>query len=368
MLNTDNFLERLIQKSYSHCCVIPCSFAKNLINAAINDDKIEYLPAASEAIACSIAAGLKMSGKKPLVIVQSSGLTNMGSCITSLLKPYNIHIATLVSWRTYQAGDSEIQHEHLATALPQLIAAYGMTYEILATDDLNHAITQIEASHSSNKILVLQKNTFSPVALEQKHQLDLSHYIRRSQFLQILNQRYKNSNYVFVGTTGHTAREMFSMMPDTHNFYMAGNMGGALAIGLGAYLAGNNIIVCGGDAEFVMHLGGLTTTGRYLQQRNVLIYIVFDNESNKSTGGQNTAQKYINYLGIAQNAGLTIFPEIVQTEEAFEKALSFAEKQSSPIMMQVKCAYDDVMSRPSAEVVKSSKGIMLINNCQHHLM
>ncbi len=37
-----------------------------------------------------------------------------------------------------------------------------------------------------------------------------------------------------------------------------------------------------------------------------------------------------------------------------DKTLSFAKKQSSPIMMQVKCAYD-VVSRLSAEVVKSSK-------------
>jgi len=169
------------------------------------------------------------------------------------------------------------------------------------------------------------------VGLEEKHQLDLSNYMPRSQLLEILNQKYKGSDYLFIGTTGHTAREMFSLMPDTQNFYMAGNMGGALSIGLGAYLAGKKVIVCGGDAEFVMHLGGLTTTGRYSQPHGTLIYIVFDNESDKSTGGQNTCQKHVNYLGIAQHAGLRIFPEIVRNREQFKNALLFAEKQSSPI-------------------------------------
>ena len=43
---------------------MPCSFAKNLINAAINKgDELEYIPCASEAVACSIAAGLRMGGK-----------------------------------------------------------------------------------------------------------------------------------------------------------------------------------------------------------------------------------------------------------------------------------------------------------------
>ena len=109
-LNSEDFINALIENNYTHLCVVPCSFSKYVINEAINNDNIEYLPAASESIACSIAAGLKMSGKKPIVIVQSSGLTNMASCITSLLKPYGITFPILVSWRSYKTGDSEIQH------------------------------------------------------------------------------------------------------------------------------------------------------------------------------------------------------------------------------------------------------------------
>ncbi|MCV6607265.1 MAG: thiamine pyrophosphate-binding protein, partial [Campylobacterales bacterium] len=119
MLETKEFIKKLVEKGYSHLCVVPCSFAKNIINEAINNKNIEYLPCASEAVACSIAAGLKMSGKKPIVIVQSSGVTNMGSCITSLLKPYGVTLPILTSWRTYKEGDSEIQHQHLATELPK---------------------------------------------------------------------------------------------------------------------------------------------------------------------------------------------------------------------------------------------------------
>ena len=52
-------------------------------------------------------------------------------------------------------------------------------------------------------------------------------------------------------------------------------------------LSREKIIVCGGDAEYAMHLGGITTAARYTSNlKGKLIYIVFDNESNKSTGGQ----------------------------------------------------------------------------------
>ena len=97
--------------SQIHVCVAPCSFASNLINALINmESSIQYVPCASEAVAASVASGLSMSGEKPIVVVQSSGLTNLGSCITSLLKPYGIKFPIIVSLRTYNKGDSEIQH------------------------------------------------------------------------------------------------------------------------------------------------------------------------------------------------------------------------------------------------------------------
>jgi len=130
-LDTSNFVNALIANGYTHLCVVPCSFAKNLINEVINNSKIEYIASASEAVAVSIAAGLKMSGKKPIVVVQSSGLTNMGSNITSLLKPYGVTFPILTSWRTYKDGDSEIQHQHLATKLPHLIEAYGYEHKII---------------------------------------------------------------------------------------------------------------------------------------------------------------------------------------------------------------------------------------------
>ena len=249
MLDTNVFVKRLISNGYSHLCVVPCSFVKSVINAAINyNDEIEYVPCASEAVACSIAAGLKMSGKRPIVIVQSSGLTNMGSCITSLLKPYEIKFPIIVSWRTYKEGDSEIQHKHLAAKLPDLVEAYGYKYKTVDKGDLELAIKQIRECEDTNQICLLEKETFSKVDLLEEHQLELSEYPQRSKYMDILNTSYKDTSTLLIGTTGNTAREMYSFMPDTNNFYMAGNMGGALSVGLGAAKAGKKVVVCGGDA------------------------------------------------------------------------------------------------------------------------
>lgn len=352
-LDTIKFVDKLIQEGYTHLCVVPCSFAKNVINEAINNPKIEYIASASEAVAVSIATGLKMSGKKPIVIVQSSGLTNMGSNITSLLKPYGITFPILTSWRTYKDGDSEIQHQHLATELPELIKAYGYEHTILNQDNLDESINQINRCDTSFTIGVIKKDTFTKVELNDEHKLDLSSYIPRSEFLINLNDKFKDTDTLFIGTTGNTAREMYSFMKDTNNFYMAGNMGGALSLGLGASMAGKKTIVCGGDAEFVMHMGGLTTTGRY--QNIDLTYILFDNEQNKSTGGQNTYQSHVDYINIAKASGLNVQENIITSLEEFSSIMNTHKSSNGLKFILVKCDLDDETPRPPLDVVKVNK-------------
>ena len=350
-LDTRDFISRLIANGYTHLCVVPCSFIKYVINEAINNPNIEYVPCASEAVACSIASGLKMADKKPIVLVQSSGITNMGSCITSLLKPYNITFPILSSWRTYSDGDSEIQHEYLATGLPSLISAYGYSSQILDNNNIDNAIRQIEICNNTPTIGIIEKNSFTKVELEDKNKLDLSICIPRSKFLEALNRIFKDNDVLIIGTTGNTSREMYTFMKNTNNFYMVGNMGGALSIGLGAAKAGKNVIVCGGDAEFVMHMGGLTTAGRYKNDVN-LTYVLFDNESNKSTGGQSTYQKHLDYISIAKACGLYVVDNIVYGVEEFEQKVKIVKGLK---FIHVKCGLDNEVPRPPLKVVKVNK-------------
>jgi phosphonopyruvate decarboxylase len=275
----------------------------------------------------------------------------MASCITSLLKPYGVTFPILTSWRTYKKGDSEIQHQHLATELPKLISAYGYKHCILDDNNLDNAIAQINDCNKTHTICVIKKDCFNNVFLKKEHQLDLSDYVPRSEFLIALNNEFKDQNALFIGTTGNAAREMYSFMPDTNNFYMAGNMGGALSVGFGAAKAGKKVIVCGGDAEFVMHMGGLTTAGRYANKVD-LTYILFDNEQNKSTGGQNTYQGHLDYIGIAKRSGFHVTDNIIKAVGDFKLVVKDIIGLK---FICVKCGIDDEMPRPPLDIVKINK-------------
>jgi len=226
---------------------------------------------------------------------------------------------------------------------------------------LNLALDIIDQANNSLSFCLLNSGTFSPVKLEVVHQICIDHFPSRMTYMSKIIENPKFRNYSLIATTGHTSRELSSIKSPHHRFYMAGNMGGALSIGLGALLAGKCSLVFGGDAEFVMHMGGLTTTGRYknfpsLKAGN-LIYVLFDNFTNKSTGGQRTYQEHINYCDIANSSGLVSLGSISSLDE-FEKVLSNYnfDNKNKTYFIHIKCSFDPVQPRPKlSSVLRSSK-------------
>lgn len=74
MLDTNQFGDELKSYGFNMFSGVPCSFLKSLINYAINE--CDYIAAANEGDAVSIAAGAFIGGKKSVVLMQNSGLGN----------------------------------------------------------------------------------------------------------------------------------------------------------------------------------------------------------------------------------------------------------------------------------------------------
>jgi phosphonopyruvate decarboxylase len=353
-MNTLQFVDELKSAGINTVVGVPCSYMKNLINAFINDPDLKWIPAASEGVACSIAAGMTMSGNPPLVIVQSSGVTNMGSCLTSLCYPYEIYFPLMTSHR----GSSEVQHEVLAENLHELIKSYNYDCTILDSEDQTQSpIELVKQACETPLFLIVDDKTFDKVSLNEEHKTEHKNVPTRMKFLENLNEFFKNTDVKFIGTTGNTSREMATAMPDTNNFYQAGNMGNALSVGLGTSMEGNPTVVLGGDAEFVMHMGGMTTAGRY--RGNKLVYVVFDNLCNKSTGGQRSYQEHLNYHQIAINCGWMISPPSHINPDSLSNEIStyLLSDEERPLFLVVNCGVDDETPRPTREQIIGSTQI-----------
>jgi phosphonopyruvate decarboxylase len=119
--------QELKSKGHNFFIGVPCSHLKDFIAELQQDTLHPYIPVSREDVAMGIAAGACMTGKKPVVFLQNSGLGHLINIVSSLIKPYQfppIHL--VVSVRT-----KPFEHEFMAKITKKLLRL--MEYEEFVT-------------------------------------------------------------------------------------------------------------------------------------------------------------------------------------------------------------------------------------------
>lgn len=315
MLNTSEFGNELKKLGFNFYSGVPCSFLKNLINYSINE--CEYIAAANEGDAVAIASGAYLGGRKSVVLMQNSGLTNCISPLTSLNYPFQIPILGFVSLRGDPGLNDEPQHELMGQITTQLLDLMQIKWQFLSFDD-SEAKRQLEEANKwieANRpfFFVVRKETFKSEKLkieqrlnhknkEKSEQTDLDELPSRFDTLKVING-LKDKKTVLMATTGKTGRELYEVEDSVNNLYMVGSMGcvGSLGLGLAYTRKDIDVIVIDGDGSLLMRMGSLSTNG-YYQPENML-HILLDNHVHDSTGGQNTVSHNIDLVNIAAACG-----------------------------------------------------------------
>jgi sulfopyruvate decarboxylase subunit alpha len=88
---------------------------------------VRLLLATREEEAFGIAAGLYLGGRKPAVLLQSSGLGNSLNAITSLLVPYEIPVLMVVSMRGDE-GEWNMAQMPMGRAVRDILSAIGVAH------------------------------------------------------------------------------------------------------------------------------------------------------------------------------------------------------------------------------------------------
>lgn len=307
MINTTTFGDELKAMGFDFYSGVPCSFLKSLINYAINE--CDYVMAANEGDAVAIASGAKLGGKKSVVLMQNSGLTNATSPLTSLNYTFKLPVLGFVSLRGEPGLKDEPQHELMGTITERMLALMEVEWAYLANDmedastQLREANKHIEAGRTF--FFVVKKGTFGDIKLkEQPLHKRANKVLFRSKekpALPIRTEALKSisdladSNTILLATTGKTGRELFEVGDKPNNLYMVGSMGCISSLGLGLALArpDKKVIVIDGDGSALMRMGSFATNA-YYQPAN-LLHVLLDNNAHDSTGGQATVSHIVDF-------------------------------------------------------------------------
>lgn len=315
MISTKRFGDKLKSLGFDFFSGVPCSFLKNLINYAINE--CDYVAASNEGEAVAIAAGAYLAGKKPVVLMQNSGLTNAVSPLVSLNYPFRLPILGFVSLRGEAGIPDEPQHELMGCITTGMLDLMEIKWEYLSADfeQVEKQLVRAQTCLENNQtfFFVVKKNTFEKEALKEQTQTSNLNTLKivktiedqlptRIDTLQLINS-LKDAQTVQLATTGKTGRELYEVEDAANNLYMVGSMGCVSSIGLGLSLKrkDKNIVVIEGDGALLMRLGSLATNGYYAPKN--LLHILLDNNTHDSTGGQITFSHNVNFVDIAAACG-----------------------------------------------------------------
>jgi phosphonopyruvate decarboxylase len=360
---------------------VPCSLIEDLIRTLEAGELIPYVPAVREDIAVGLAAGAWLAGRRPVVLMQNSGLGTSMNALASLSLMYGLPLLLVVTWRGYQGKDAP---EHVLTGAitERHLSLLGIPHRVLgaasAADDVAWAAREIdtrsqpvallvppavfESAHGGEsrgpggvrRLQVLsgegfassRRPTSAPHApgtaalpamrgARSDDGSDEPLVPRISRFAAIRAAVKQLGNEPLVHANGYPSRESHAVADRPQNFYMIGSMGLASAIALGVALNRPSpaTVVFDGDGNLLMNLGILPMVGARAPKR--FLHCVFDNEVYGSTGNQMSAAAGVRLDVVAAAAGYRTVAAAV-TEDDVARHVATALASDGPHFLLIK--------------------------------
>ncbi|MDF6043840.1 phosphonopyruvate decarboxylase [Streptomyces sp. JH14] len=331
---------------------VPCSFLGPVISHLEAEHPQQYVIAANEGEAVALAAGARLAGRKPVVILQNSGLGNSVNPLTSLCHTLRLPVLLLVTWRGRPGRPDEPQHELMGRITPELLTAMGIRNELLPTDPaalggmLDTAVEHMAVT-GLPFALVVPKGAIAPYAGGRSARRGDAHLMKRAEAIAHVVGAM-DPKTLLVATTGKTARELERDWDRPENLYVVGSMGCAssVALGVAMHAEGRRVAVLDGDGAALMRLEAMTTIGH--QRDTDLCHVLLDNEAYESTGSQPTVSAGVDFCAIAAACGYRRTYD-VSAGDAVREAVRHAQEAGGTHLIRVRIApgSDPGLGRPA---------------------
>lgn len=332
----DILLAELAALGITMVAAVPCSYFAGPLRLLESGEAqgMRYVAAANEGAAIALAAGAALAGERAAVIAQNSGFGNMINPLTSLVLPYRLPVAVLMSMRGWPAtGSGEQQHYWMGRVTRDWLRTLEVPHWLVTADGtpLAEAITRAGQALSERRpaFLLFGRGVIGDVPDGRAR---TRAGCTRAELITALLAEV--TDQLIVSTTGYLSRELFALGDRPGNFYMQGSMGHAVSLALGAALTrpDRRLVILDGDGAVLMHLGSLAAVGHFRPAN--LTHIVFDNASYESTGGQLTAASRADLLAAGQACGYRRTIAISSAAE-LHQALRSALADAGPVMVVV---------------------------------
>ncbi len=287
---------------------LPCEKIKLLLEMV--DGAFPHLPLTREEEGVGICAGAALSGSRPAMFVQSSGIGNMLNALLSLTQFYELPLALFVSQRGVYKERIAAQLP-MGQRLPGMLKGAGIGYSVIGSPSdfrlIRKKLAEVykkkivhafllspaiwEGSEAKGHVTGGKRQTTICIQQAAGSRLQGAGYrpqtprYTRYEILEIIAPWLKGK--AVVANLGIPCKELYAVLDQPSNFYMLGSMGMVTPIGLGISLTSDKeVVVIDGDGSLLMNPGTLATVA--FSNPGNLTVVGIDNSSYGSTGNQPT--------------------------------------------------------------------------------
>ena len=141
----------LLQEGIAPIISLPCNMLAGLLRE-IERHPVVHIPVCREEEGVGIAAGAALAGKKPLLLMQNSGLGNTINALLSLTRLYKLPLFLLMSHRG-APGEKIAAQIPMGEAAPRILETLGVTCtHIRSCRDFPKLTRLIRATYKKSQI------------------------------------------------------------------------------------------------------------------------------------------------------------------------------------------------------------------------
>lgn len=160
-LSPSAILEEFKKNKVTHVVWLPDSETNFMYQAMLSEPLLDLIPVCREGETIAIAAGLLVGAKKPVVLIQSTGMFESGDSIRGIGLDLKLPLVMLVGYRGWTRH--RVTKDSAAFFAEHILHAWGINYYVMEDDgdvDLISLAFQ-EAEETSKPVAVLVGREYS---------------------------------------------------------------------------------------------------------------------------------------------------------------------------------------------------------------
>ena len=160
VLHPPAIVNQLKKNKVSHVVWLPDSETNFMYQLMTAEPTLDLVPVCREGETMAIAAGLWVGGKKPVVLIQNTGIFESGDSIRGLALDISQPLVMLIGYRGWSRHG--LTTDSAARFIEHILHAWGINYYLIETDDDAERISLAfsEAERTQRPVAVLVGTEF----------------------------------------------------------------------------------------------------------------------------------------------------------------------------------------------------------------